>query len=187
MTWPFRAARRALLKALLVYEKAALFSHVACDFKRQSKRVIELERFRARHNLIFQRGQHTIEPRQPQVERALEALLFVGNGSQDIITARHQLGKVLPHRLDDGIGHARQERPGEADFAPKARGAAQNHAEHITAPHVARQNAVADEKCHRTSMVGDDAIGHDVLFDLRVVCPSISCVRRMSGMNKSVL
>ena len=84
-----------LLKALLVHKQAAFFRHVADDFERQAEGVIQLERFRARHNLILNRGEHALQAGQAKIERAMETFFLVGDRAQDVIAARDQLGKVL--------------------------------------------------------------------------------------------
>ena len=58
--------------------------------------------------------------------------------------------------------------PSKPMHAAKARRAAQDHAQHVVAAHVAGQRPIGNEEGRRARMIGNHAIGHDVLFDFGI-------------------
>lgn len=76
----------------------------------------------------------------------MEALLFVGNRLQDVLTLRRQVRVVAAHLVDYGIGHLRQKGASNPMTLPNRRGTAQDHTQHILAALIAGQHAVADQE-----------------------------------------
>ena len=98
----------------------------------------------------------------------MEAALFVGDRVQDVLAPIAQLAIMIAHLLDHHVGDLGHERPIEADLAAKARRAAQDHAQHVIAAHVAGQGAIGNEEGRRARMIGNHAIGDEVLFDFGI-------------------
>ncbi len=101
----------------------------------------------------------------------METALFVGDGIENVLAPIAQLAVMFAHVLDHDVGNIGHERPVEADHAAKARRAAQDHAQHVIAAHVAGQRPIGDEERRRARVIGNDAIGHKVLFDLGIGMP----------------
>ncbi len=75
---------------------------------------------------------------------------------------------MLAHLADDDFGNVGQEGLGKAGHPPVPGSPAQDEAQHVTPPLVARHHPVADHKGDRPSVVGDDPVGYQVLFTLSI-------------------
>ena len=98
----------------------------------------------------------------------METALLVGDGVQDVLTPIAQLAVMVTHVLDNLVRDLGQERLIETELAPKARGPAQDHAQHVIPADVAGQRAVGNQEGRRATVIGNHAIGHDVLIDLGI-------------------
>ncbi len=168
---PFSLLLQRGHEAFFVHGESPLFGHVPGQVQREAVGVVQLESLVARNHGRSPRAQvsyQVIKQSQPHVQRALKALLLLGDGLQDELPPGLQLGEVRAHRLNHHFGDLAQERARKADLAAKAGGATQDHAQHIVASFVAWQHAIADQKSHCPPVVGDDPIVHDVRLALGV-------------------
>ena len=154
-----------------VHGEAVFLGHIAGDVHGEAEGVPEEEGVAAVDlGLAFlaQVGHQAVEHVEAGVERAVEALLLVGDVLEDEVPLGHQIGVMAAHLVDDGIGHACQEGFFKADELAEARGPAQDHAQNVGAPFVAGQDAVADHEGAGAGVVGDGAVAVEVLLALRV-------------------
>ena len=121
--------------------------------------------------LLAHLGHEVVEDAQAVDQRAVKALLFLGDGLEDVGALGDQVRVVQPHLVDDGVGHQRQEGTVEAEQLAEARRAAQDHAQHVLAALVARQHAVTDQESAGARVVGDGAVAIEILLALCVALP----------------
>ena len=100
---------------------------------------------------------HLLQQAEPQLERVREALLLDLRHAPHELQVRRQLGVGALHRLDDDVDALVEERLGEPEHLAVAGGAAHDPAQHVAAPLVGGQHAVADQEGGRPQVVGDDA------------------------------
>ncbi len=159
------------LIASFVHSKAVFLGNVAGQIQGEAILRPEIKGRLARNNGLApsrEIGHETVQVRQPGVQRAEETLFLFGNRRQDELAAGAQFGEKGAHGVYNNLGHLRQERFLEADFAPEAGRPAQDHAQGIAMAFVAWQHAVTDEERHRPAVVSDDPVGHQVFLALFV-------------------
>jgi len=144
---------------------------IACEVEREAIRIPQMEGPIAGDDgfAVCTKLRHqVVEDAEAGRERTLEALFLVGDGLLDEALLGAQVGVVPAHLLDHRGRYIRQERLVEPNQLAKAGGAAQDHAQHIAAALIARQDAVADEEGHGAAVVGDGAIAEQMLPAVRV-------------------
>ena len=156
-------------EAVLVHGQALLGRHLQGEVDREPVSVVQLKSLSTRKNgLVLALGflDRDVEDRGAGAERPRERRLFRVDDRVDVRGVAVQLGELLPHRVDrhrgqlvhEARGRGRAAAPLRARQQPQvADGAAQQPAEHVAAPLVARQDAVFDQHDRAAHVVGDDA------------------------------
>ena len=118
---------------------------------------------------------HAREGPNAVVEDLLEPLLLQGQDAQDEIAAGRQVGVDRRHVVDDPLGDADEEGLREAQLPAEADGAADEAPQHVAPPIVARNDAVADEECGATAVLGHDANGR-----IRLIAGAVLHLRQLA-------
>ena len=105
---------------------------------------------------------------EPAKQRFAEELFFLEDVSENELLFLHDLRVNIAHYLDDDFGDFAQEGVGEAQLATMHHGAAHHSPQHVAAPLVAGRYAFAEEEGGGAGVVGDHAIGDDMLLALFV-------------------
>ena len=152
--------------------------------------VVELEDHLARQltpALRLELRGLALQQGEPLRQRLEEALLLAPDAVGDVGAAVDELGIGGAHLVDHGVGHTVHHRLVHSEQLRVTGCAAQDATQHVAAPFVGRQHAVADQEGERARVVRDHA-ERDVA--LSSPCPSgtpdSSCPRARMGTKRSV-
>ena len=154
------------VKPVLVERHAAAAQDVLGQVEREAEGVVEAERGLAREPLLAApagRRELVLEQREPLRERLEEAALLALDPVEDVGAPLAELGVGAAHGVDRRVGDLEQERALDPEQHAMPRGAPQDPAQHVAAPLVRRQHAVADQEGHRARVIRDD-VQRDVLL-----------------------
>ena len=136
----------------MIERHAAAAQDVLGEVEREAERVVETEGRLARQALLptpAGDGELFFEQREALRERLEEAAFLALDAVDDVGAALGQLGVGAAHRVDRGVGDLEQKRALDPQQHAMPRRAAQDPPQHVAAPVVRRQHAVADQEGHR--------------------------------------
>ena len=173
-----------LAEAAFFHIHALFAGNVAGDFERQPVGGIEVESgfaVEARFPLGFEREKQRLQPRRAAFHRAGEAFFLAGQVFEDDFAPLTKFSVEIAVGLDDRVRDLREERLMQPDFRPEARRSADNHAADVISSGVARHHAIRDEERRGARVVGDDAVGREIVIHRRFVLAGQSAERIQRG------
>ena len=145
------------LEARLVDGEAALARDVARQIQREAESVVEAEHGLARNLLAGELVDGAVEQRHALRQRLGEPLLLLPQHALDVRALRAQFGIRRAHFLVEHRHQRMEERLALAEHEAVADRAADDPAQHVTAPLVRRQHAIGDQERARADVIRDDA------------------------------
>src|SRR5579875_623674 len=169
----FLLALHGLFKAGGIDAKALLGGYLLRQLYREAVCIIKLEnRFPGNDTLValFQIGQQFGKQGQPRAQGLAELALFKAQNLVDALALCAQFAILIAHQRDDGISSLRKEGFVQSQELAMPDSAAQDAAEDIATPLVARQHAIGGKEDEGARMIGDDAQRDIVLCILPIGC-----------------
>ena len=138
---------------------SALLQNFHSEFQRKTVSIVKFEyffSFEGRLSFFFQLFDAVADDTGALVDGFTEFIFFDGENLKDVVLPFLQSRICFAGHFDDALRQSGHEFPLDSQQSSVSCGSSQQSSEHVAPALVARNDTVADHKCHRTDMIRDD-------------------------------